>query len=73
MIEQAIETGEFVEVDADLAEKAIVWILQGDIAETAGQAVPQADVIADQLATLILRALLKDQNQLDEIRATPSA
>ncbi len=72
MIEQAIEAGEFVEVDADLAEKAIVWILQGDIAETAGRAVPQADVIADQLATLILRALLKDQSKLDEIRAASS-
>ena len=69
MIEQAIESGEFVAVDADLAEKAIVWVLQGDIADTAGQALPDADVVADQLATFILRALMKDQDQLDEIRA----
>lgn len=69
IIEQAIESGEFLEVDADLAEKAIVWIMQGDIAETAGQAVPEADQIAEQLATFILRALLKDQDQLAAIKA----
>ncbi len=69
IIEQAIESGEFLEVDADLAEKAIVWIMQGDIAETAGQAVPEADQIAQQLATFILRALLKDQDQLAAIKA----
>ena len=67
------DTGEFVEVDAELAEKAIVWVLQGDIADTAGQAVPDADVIADQLAAFIFRALLADQDQLDEIRAVASS
>jgi AcrR family transcriptional regulator len=70
LIDEAIESGEFLEVDADLAEKAVVWILQGDIVETAGQRMPDADVIADQLAAFILRALLTDQDQLDEIRAT---
>lgn len=69
MIEQAISSGEFVEVDADLAEKAILWVLQGDIADTAGQAMPDAELIAHQLASFILRALLTDQDQLDEIRA----
>lgn len=73
MIEQAIDAGEFVEVDAEVAEKAIVWVLQGDIADTAGQAVPDADVVADQLAAFILRALLADQDQLDEIRAVASS
>ncbi len=72
MIEQAIDSGEFVSVDADLAEKAIVWILRGDIADTAGQAVPDADVVADQLASFILRALLEDASQLGEIRAAGS-
>ena len=69
MIEQAIDSEEFVKVDADLAEKAIVWILRGDIADTAGQSMPDADVVADQLASFILRALLRDPQQLDEIRA----
>ena len=69
LIEQAIGTGEFLEVDPDLAEKAIVWILRGDIAETAGQTVPEADLIAEQLATFILRALLRDQDQLAAIKA----
>jgi AcrR family transcriptional regulator len=69
LIEQAIDSGEFLEVDADLAEKAIVWILRGDIAETAGETVPEADLIAEQLATFILRALLRDQDQLAAIKA----
>jgi AcrR family transcriptional regulator len=69
IIEQAIDSGEFLDVDVDLAEKAIVWVLQGDIVETAGQAVPNAEEIADQLATFILRALLMDQDQLDQIKA----
>jgi AcrR family transcriptional regulator len=70
MIEQAIDSGEFVEVDADLAEKAIVWILRGDIADTAARVLPDADVVADQLASFILRAFLSDPEQLDEIRAS---
>jgi len=69
IIDQAIAAGEFLEVDADLAEKAIIWVLQGDIVDTAGQELPDADEIADQLATFILRALLTDQDQLEEIRA----
>jgi len=73
LIEQAIDSEEFVKVDADLAEKAIVWILRGDIADTAGQSMPDADVVADQLASFILRALLRDPQQLEEIRATAQA
>jgi AcrR family transcriptional regulator len=69
IIDQAIEAGEFLDVDADLAEKAIVWVLQGDIVDTAGQELPDADEIADQLATFILRALLTDQDQLEAIRS----
>ncbi len=69
MIEQAIDSGEFLEVDPDLAEKAIVWILRGDIADAAGRVMPDADVVGDQLATFILRALLSDPERIDEIRA----
>jgi len=69
IIDQAIDAGEFLDVDADLAEKAIVWVLQGDIVDTAGQQLPDADEIADQLATFILRALLTDQDQLEAIRS----
>lgn len=73
LIEQAINSGEFVKVDPDLAGKAIVWILRGDIADTAGEAVPDADVVADQFASFILRALLSDPGQLDEIRSGVNA
>ena len=73
LIEQAIDSGEFVKVDPDLAEKAIVWILRGDIADTAGRVMPDAEVVGDQLASFVLRALLKDPSMLDEIRAAASS
>ncbi len=73
MIEQAIDSGEFVKVDPDLAEKAIVWILRGDIADTAGRVMPDADVVGDQLASFVLRALLKNPAGLNEIRAAAAS
>jgi hypothetical protein len=44
-------------------------MLRGDISDTAGRVMPDADVVADQLASFILRALLSDPDRLDEIRA----
>ena len=62
-----------IKVDLDLAEKTIIWILRGDISDTAGQVRPDADVVADQLASFILRALLRDPDRLDEIRVAAGA
>ena len=69
MIEDGIRSGEFVDVDRDLAQKVIVWILRGDIADCAGKGAPEADETADELASFALRALLRDPSRLDEIRA----
>lgn len=69
MIQEAVDSGEFIKVDVDLAEKVIVWILRGDISDTAGRVMPDADVVADQLASFVLRALLSNPGRLDEIRA----
>jgi len=63
MIEDGIRSGEFVDVDRDLAQKVIVWILRG----------PEADETADELASFALRALLRDPSRLDEIRAQAKA
>ena len=73
MIQEAVDAGEFIKVDLDLAEKTIIWILRGDISDTAGQVRPDADVVADQLASFILRALLRDPDRLDEIRVAAGA
>ena len=69
MVQEAIDSGEFLKLDTELAEKAIVWILRGDISDTAGRVMPDADVVADQLASFVLRALLRDPSQLDDMRA----
>lgn len=73
MIEDGIRSGEFVDVDRDIAQKIIVWILRGDIADCAGKGTPEADETADELASFALRALLRDPSRLDEIRAQAKA
>lgn len=73
MIEDGIKNGEFVDVDPDLVQKVIVWILRGDISDCAGKGTPEADETADELASFALRALLRDPSQLDEIRALAKA
>jgi hypothetical protein len=73
MIEDGIKNGEFVDVDPDLVQKVIVWILRGDISDCAGKGTPGADETADELASFALRALLRDPSQLDEIRALAKA
>lgn len=69
MIEQAIADGEFVEVDPDFAQRAITWMILGNIADLAGRGVPDADEVADQLASFAIRAMLRDLVTLDEIRS----
>ena len=73
MIEDGIRSGEFVDVDPDLVQKVIVWILRGDISDCAGKGAPGADETADELASFALRALLRDPSRLDEIRALAKA
>jgi AcrR family transcriptional regulator len=68
IIEEGIRTGEFVADDVSLAHKMIIWILRGDIVDSAGQALADAERIAQQLASFILRALLADPDQLGDIR-----
>ncbi len=73
IIEDGIRSGEFVDVDPDLVQKVIVWILRGDISDCAGKGTPGADETADELASFALRALLRDPSRLDEIRALAKA
>lgn len=69
IIEEGIASGEFIAEDAELAHKMIIWMLRGDIVDTAGQAVADAERVADQLASFILRALLANPSQLAEVKA----
>jgi AcrR family transcriptional regulator len=73
IIEDGIANGEFTDIDVDLVQKVIVWILRGDIADCRG--IEDSDVgdMADELASFTLRALLQDPAQLDAIRAAAQA
>lgn len=68
MIRQAIVAGEFVDVDPAFAQKAIVWMIRGTIADAEEQEPAQARDTADHLASFAVRALLKDPDELDRIR-----
>ncbi len=64
MIQDGVASGEFVDVDPEMAERALTWMILGNIANVAGRGVPNADQIARQLASFALRALLRDRDQL---------
>lgn len=69
MIEDGIASGEFINIDADIARRAITWMILGNVADSAGQSIPNAEALAVELARFALRALLKDPEQLDAIVA----
>ena len=73
IIEDGIKSGEFVDVDSDLVQRVIVWMLRGDIADCSGIEVSEVGDMADQLASFTLRALLCDPSKLDAIRETARA
>ena len=73
IIEDGIASGEFIDTDVDLAQKIIVWILRGDIADCRGIDGPEVDDMADKLASFTVRALLRDPSQLGAIRAAAAA
>jgi AcrR family transcriptional regulator len=73
IIVEGVNSGEFIDIDPDLAQKVIVWILRGDIADSAGMGTPEAAKVADELASFALRGLLRDPTQLDAIRAEAAA
>ena len=68
MIEQAIAAGEFIDVDPEFAHRAITWMITGHIADLGDRRVPDAEQIADQVASFAIRALLADPSALDGIR-----
>jgi hypothetical protein len=72
MIEQGIASGEFVDVDPDLAQRAITWMILGNIADVSGRQVEDADGLAAELAQFALRGLLRDPRRLPQIVAEAS-
>jgi len=68
LIRGAIAAGEFIDVDPAFAQQAIVWMIRGTIADAEEQTPAQARETADHLASFAVRALLKDPDELDQIR-----
>lgn len=68
LIREAIEAGEFVDVDPAFAQKAIVWMIRGTIADAGEQTPTEARNTAERLASFAVRALLQDPNELQRIR-----
>jgi len=68
LIREAIDAGEFVDVDPAFAQQAIVWMIRGTITDAGHQAPEQAQQTAERLASFAVRALLRDPDELDEIK-----
>lgn len=68
LISQAIASGEFIDVDPAMAQRAIVWMIRGTVADAGDLTPQQAQDMADRLASLAIRALLRDPDDLDQIR-----
>jgi AcrR family transcriptional regulator len=59
LIRQAVASGDFIDVDPTLAQRAIDWMIRGTVAG-AGDLTPQgAHDLADHLASLAVRVLLR--------------
>ncbi len=69
MIEDGIASGEFIDIDPDVARRAITWMVVGNMADVAGHEVVDADRLARELARFAVRALLANPERLDEIEA----
>lgn len=69
ILEEGIADGEFLDLEPDLVQRVIGWILRGDIMATTGQSVPDPKRTATDLASFVLRGMLTNPAQLDTIRA----
>ena len=68
LIREAIVAGEFIEVDPSFAQHAIIWMIGGTTAGAEQQTPEQARETANRLASFAVRALLRDPDDLEEIR-----
>ena len=69
LIREAIEVGEFIDVDPSFAQHAIVWMIGGTVAEADELTAAEARETADRLASFAVRAMLRSPEELDSIRA----
>jgi len=67
IIEEGVESGEFVAIDPELARHMVINLLLTTIVLYSGRTVPGAD-LPDTIASFGLRALLTDPARLDLIR-----
>ena len=70
IIDEGIAAGEFIDLDPELPQKVIGWILRGDIVDTADATVPDPKQTARDLASFVLRGMLADPGKLNAIRNT---
>lgn len=69
MIAKGIAAGELADLDAQFANSAVEWLIEGILIDAARQPDPDPDQFSDYLASFVVRALLADPSQLDGIRA----
>lgn len=68
LIQQGIDSGEFVATSADFASRAIEWVIEGLSTELGAERPADLESVLDEAADFCVRALLVDCSKLDEIR-----
>ena len=69
MIGEAVAADEFIDIDPVFAQQAIRWMIAGTVFDISGASEDEAAVIADQLASFAIRAMLRNPEDLDRIRS----
>ena len=69
LIAKGIASGELADLQAQFANSAVEWLIEGILVDAARQPDLDPERFADYLASFVVRALLADLGDLDEIRA----
>jgi AcrR family transcriptional regulator len=70
ILRDGVRDGDFVESDPFFVREAILGVLGRTLTRYSGGQTPRSATLPDQVASLILRAVLVDPTELDGIRAT---
>jgi AcrR family transcriptional regulator len=68
LIQQGIDAGAFVAVDAEFASRAIEWVIEGLNTDLGTERPGDLESMLNEAADFCMRALLVDCTMLDEIR-----
>jgi hypothetical protein len=68
IVRDGIKNGEFIEFDPTFVRETVLGILGRTLAHYSGGQAKYDPILADQVSSFVLRAVLKDPSRLEELR-----